>query len=69
MHPFLVYSCAALRALQRLKELPFVMHRYVISLHYYYVPKSMDISDPWASSDPWILSIHGHLQIHTFDVF
>jgi hypothetical protein len=30
------------------------MHQYVISLYYYYVPKSMDISDPWASSDPYL---------------
>ena len=31
-----------------------VMHQYVMSLYYYYVPKSMDISDPWASSDPYL---------------
>ena len=45
-----------LNATQQDKQITYnhVMHRYVISLHYYYVPKSMDISDPWASSDPYI---------------
>ena len=35
-----------------------VMHRYVISLYYYYVPKSMNTSNPWTSSDPWMSPIH-----------